>query len=112
MSTSQLSNQLAKEATPQNTFGNTAMTLTGITREYWILKKLENQDNQGSNLFRRKLTPHQWYIIQITRHRETTTKEEQRKEKQPRKFDRQNTLPSNPSPDTYVRTQRKPTNQQ
>ena len=39
MSTSQLSNQLAKEATLQNTVGNTTMTLIGITREYWILKR-------------------------------------------------------------------------
>ena len=40
MSTSQLSNQLAKEATLQNTVGNTTMTLIGITREYWILKRI------------------------------------------------------------------------
>ena len=40
MSTSQPSNQLAKEATLQNTVGNTTMTLTGIIREYWILKRI------------------------------------------------------------------------
>ena len=40
MSTSQLSNQLAKEVTLQNTVGNTTMTLIGITREYWILKRI------------------------------------------------------------------------
>ena len=40
MSTSQLSNQLAKEATLQNAVGNTTMTLIGIKREYWILKRI------------------------------------------------------------------------
>ena len=39
MSTSQPSNQLAKEATLQNTVGNTTMNLIGITRKYWILKR-------------------------------------------------------------------------
>ena len=38
ISTSQPSNQLTKEATLQNTVGNTTMTLIGITRKYWILK--------------------------------------------------------------------------
>ena len=55
MSTSQLSNQLAKEATLQDTVGNTTMALIGMTRELLDFeKKLENQDNQGSNLFRRR----------------------------------------------------------
>ena len=40
ISTSQLSNQLAKEATLQNTAGNTTMTLIGKAREYWILKRI------------------------------------------------------------------------
>ena len=34
ISTSQPSNQLAKEATLQSTVGNTTMILIGITREY------------------------------------------------------------------------------
>ena len=40
MSTSQPSNQLTKEATLQNTIGNTTVTLIGITRKCWILKRI------------------------------------------------------------------------
>ena len=40
VSTSQPSNQPAKEATQQNTVGITTMTLIGITRKYWILKRI------------------------------------------------------------------------
>ena len=38
MSTYQRSNQLAKEGTPQNTVGNTTMTLIRITRKFWIFE--------------------------------------------------------------------------
>ena len=40
---SKLSNQLAKEATLQNTVGNTTMILIRITREYWIFKRIGKQ---------------------------------------------------------------------
>ena len=55
MSTTLLSNQLAKEATLQNTVGNTTMTLIGITREYWILKRIGKPGESRKQFIQKKI---------------------------------------------------------
>ena len=99
MGTSQLSNQVAKEATLQNTVGNTTMTLIGITTEYleknWktrIIKEAiyseENKHHINGVSFK---LPTTWKPI-LQKNKEKKNNHENSTTK--------NTSPSNPSRDT------------
>ena len=106
MSTSQLSNQLAKEATLQNIVGNTTMTLIGITREDWILKRIGKTRIIKEAIYSEEKKNH---INGISFKLPTIWKPilwvKQRNEKQALKFDCENTSPSR-----YVRNANQPIN--
>ena len=100
MSTSRLSNQLAKEATLQNTFGNTTITLIGITREYWILKRIGKPGQSRKQFIQKKINTtsmvyHSNYLPSGNQYYRKT-----KKRKNFQNSTAKNKSPSNPSPDT------------
>ena len=96
MSTSQPSNQLAKEATLQNTVGNTTMTLIGTRRKYWSLKRIGRPGQSKKQFTQKKINTtsmvyHSNYLSFGYQYYKRTKK---------RKTTAKNTSPSSASPDT------------